>query len=1024
MARDDKQKGSAHTARELQEEAAFLRQKCNSLSMRGHYAECIKTIEDNLSLFYRGERWPENFFSILRLFQKCYPSLNKGQDIDEYLAPLLKRNGIPFVFAGMLKGSDSSIRWTADYFRDLANSSRGREDFESALAYADILLKIDPGSASAHLLKGWICEDMGRDTDAASLYEQALALNASNRFALNSLAKYHLKSSPKKALEYIEQAVADHPEEASYHATKADILKKTGDRAGAMEAIQKAIDNDPYNPDYPYEKGELLLADGKRGAAIAQYRIATALNERHVPSLLRLTEFSRDSQPDLALTYINTVVSLQPDNRGAMLTRAQLQQRLGENTAAMNQYKELLALDEGNSDALAGLGALYLVTGNAAKAIELLDKAVSLEPKSARRHYDKAKAHQKLGQDDEAVKEYRACVAADRGFSRAWAELGFLHEKTKPREAADYFSRAIELDPENAYYHTSKAELLAAAGDRAGAIESYNQACRYDRHNAELHYKLALLLAEAGNNASAVEHLRTSVGIAPTNPGAFYQLARLLLDTHPESALLYINSAIALRENDGACFFLKAKVLEALGRNGQAVEELRNSLGTGEKDPEVMKEMAALLGGGCPRVALLYLNRAVEAEPGNPAYLCARAHLLYRLGQKGKAQAQYEELLEKNPDQHEALFGMACILADRKEKKALEYFNRAIKLEPAAAEYHAGKAAFLAGDDAGYREAVEAYSAAIDLNKQAWQVILEKARLLDAHGEQAPAMEEYRRVLMVYRKCVEAAARLGVMLAEISPSTALIYLDQAVRLDPKNYLHYAWRGKVLFSLGREQAAADELRQAIACGGGNAEVYFTLAEMLSRRMPETALGYLRLALKMEPDKAEYLLLGGNLHFLLGEYEPAKDYFRRAAELDQKCHEAHERLAEIAYLEDDPGCDELAGRAHETKPECVACAYLKARILDERKNDTDSALNFMNRVVDLEPDNLVYREKLVELLRKKKAYLRLLVENRRLEKLRKQLEPELPLSVPEPPEFEVEENGEAAPSEAPANTVSTG
>lgn len=1004
--------GKDASAQEIQEELAYLRQTCNSLSFRGHYAECVKMIEDNLETLYFKERWPENFLTVLKLHQKCYPSLHKEQPHEEYLTALLKKHNIPFVFAQMLRGKDTVIVWKAEHFRDLAQVSATQEDYETALAYCDILLKLDPGSAAAHIVKAGILEDMGRGADALKMYDQALELGPGNRFALSGLAKHYCVSNPKKALEYIEQAIEANPDDANFHIVKADILIATGDEDGAVQALDAAQKCDPYNAEIPFKRGEIYLAEDNRVKAVTQYRMAIALGEHHIPTLQRLVEVSKDGQPALALGYCTTLCSLQPNNREACLTRARLLRKTGDQDGAVKQYQQLLELDPQSHEARGEIGAIYLGQGQAQLALPFLAEAAQLAPKEAQYHFDKARAHQKLDENEAAVAELKESVALDKTNPRAWAELGYLHRQASPKEALGYFEKAIALSPEDPYYYTAKGELLLAQpGAQQQAMECFDLACKYDPGNAELHATLGRLLAGVMNIASAVDHFRKAVHLDPNDAESFYHLARLLIDTQPDQALLHVGRAIMLSVTRGDYYYLKARVLLALTQDPEAQTRLKEALADG-KHPETESDSAELEAGNGTRIALLYINRAIELDSENPAFLCMRAHLLFMLGQKGKAQDQYEKLLAVSPNQHEALFGLARIHAASRDKKTLDYFNKAIAAAPAVAEYHAEKAAYLAQEEDGYEQAVAEYTEAIALNTQAWQVILEKARLLDSHGEDEEAMHEYRRVLMLRRDCLEAAARLGVMLTDYSPAHALIYLEHASRLEPGSFLHPAWRAKARFALEDEAGAQLELAAALELGGDSAETQFTIASILEEIRPELALEHVQRAIEHSDKKAEYHLLCGNLLLAREELTAAKECYRRTVALESKNYEAHEKLARIAYFQGDENALELAEAALAVKADFPPCLYIKARILMERQEDYNSAIEFVKYAIELEPKNLAYRELLVELLGKKRSLIKQALEKRKLDKLRRKLEE--PLTIPEPPPLEEEpETDEAAP-----------
>ena len=95
---------------DAREELSLLRQQCGSLAMRGHYKECFRLVEDNLSRLYFRERWPENFYNTLKLHRRCYPSMQIDSPYEEYLAALLRKKGIPWVFTLFFKSSDAQPR--------------------------------------------------------------------------------------------------------------------------------------------------------------------------------------------------------------------------------------------------------------------------------------------------------------------------------------------------------------------------------------------------------------------------------------------------------------------------------------------------------------------------------------------------------------------------------------------------------------------------------------------------------------------------------------------------------------------------------------------------------------------------------------------------------------------------------------------------------------------------------------------------------------------------------------------------
>lgn len=1015
---------SGENLREIQEELAYLRHQCNSLQIRGHYAECMKTIEENLAFFYTRERWPEQFFSMLRLHQKCYPSLRKDQPHDEYMEPLFRKQGIPFAFARLLRLPDAAIAWTADHFLERARKCEENGELDLALSYCDIILKIKPGGSDIYLHKSHLYDLMDKSVQSLAMIEQALELSPSNHHALGTLARHFAAKEPQKALEYVEKAIEQSPGDPANYLLKSEVLHLSGDLEGALSALEPALENDPYNTELPYQKGELFLAMDKQGSAIPQYRLAIALDDKHVPSLMRLAEASKEKNPDVALEYISTVASVQPENVAASLLRAQLLHRLGEFQAAILQYKSHLQLDPSSHEAMFGLGELFLRERNADIALPYLEQAVEIAPGNTGYRMKKAGALIRLENLPEAEAEYRAVLDLDNKIPNAWAGLGGLAITRSPKEALDYYNKASALAPENPDFLSAKGELLLqiSPDQPTAALELLDQACSRDPGNAELHLKLAMLLEATENYTSSMEHYKVSLNLDPNQADAHYRYARLLAETDPGGALLHITSAISLSVGSGEYYRCKSRLLERVSGDEEALAVVRDASSHFAEEPEVYREFSELLDGAGIQLAMLYINRAIELEPDNPAYLCARAHMFFRSGQKSKALEQYERLLKKNPDQHEALFGIARILAAKKDKKALDYFDRALRLAPQIHEYHAEKAAYIAPMEDRYEEAVQEYSAAIELNKLAWSVILEKARLLDSHDDLPSAMNEYRRALLVNRNCKESAGRIGAMLVEYSPQNALLYLDQAIRLDPENHLHHAYKSSALYYLEQPDEAAAHCLRAIELGEQTDALYYELASILAGSAPEAAMVYCRMAVESTPGKAEYHLLLGVLHKTLAAYSAARQEYERAAELDQKSHEAMERMAELSLLEKNPDSLERADLALDSRPGCATCLVMKARILSELGKNHAGALACIEQALEQRPGNLEYQELLVEVLQRKRSFLRIIVEKRKLDKLRKELEEAL--DVPEPPSAEQDRAATApAPPERPEDEPET-
>lgn len=973
----------------VQEDIAYLRQQCGSLTMRGRYPECAKLIEDNLALVYTSERWPESFFAFLKPYQRCYPALNHSESLEEHVEKLLEKQDIPKVFARFFKEPPTS--WSRDYFQKKAVDAKAAGRAGEALAWCDLAIKADGASSNLYLLKGWILEDLERGSDAVKAFQQSLELNAANYKASQGIARQYAQTNLKKAMEFIEEGIAAYPDEPGFLAEKATVLLKMNRPDDAMACYDKAAELDPYNPEFVYRKAELLLSQDKEMAAIPQYKRAIALNSKHVPSLLRMAALMEAKQPSAALDYVTTAAGQEPGDREALLLRARLLSRTGDNGGAIKQYAALLELDPAHIDALSGIAGCYLKE-DAARALEAYGKAAALEPNNAAHHMGKAKALELLRRNPQAAEEYKAVISLDKRSGKAYFRLAMLLSESEQAAALSHLDKAVAIAPETAEYHAERGLLLRAMGREKEAADSLNLACQHDPGNAVYHCELGVLLSRAGNRASAVKNLQEAVSLSPSMAAAHRLLAELLLYSEPENALDHINAAIGLELANPSHYFLKSRIISRFKDDARALAVMRTRLEAMEdaSGEEAYDEVGRLIRGESLQVAMVHLARAIELDPRNTSYLCERAHLLYRQGKQGKAREQYEELLRKDSRNHEALFGLGRILASQKDLKALERFDKAIALSPSTAEYHAAKAEFLSRDPDKYQEAVACYDTAIPLDTWNYEPILQKARLLDSHGDRFPAIAGYRRVLLVNPKCVEATTRLGELLCDLRPDAAYHYIAHAESLNPGDWRLTVRKARILMAREKTEEAAAVCSQALEMASASPGANYEIARAFADQYPAYALQFAREAAEREGDNGAYQYLCGELCLVLDDLDGAQKRFEAAASLGYKEGGAKEKAVELLYRQGLPRALEAAG----TLPETAEGVILKARIYDELADPprTAEAVELLAAAVKKLPDELPLREVYVEFLRKRRSLLRVPIENAKLEALRRKLKKE--------------------------------
>ena len=145
-------------------------------------------------------------------------------------------------------------------------------------------------------------------------------------------------------------------------------------------------------------------------------------------------------------------------------------------------------------------GRMYLHKKEAGRAVELLERAVQLEPGRSLYHLYLARARQLAGQARLAEESYRRVLDSEADNFAALRELGLLlAAKGQVPEAVDLLGRAAEQQPRACPVLHKRAQLLAGLAERGDeALDAYQRACSCRGDDKDCWKEQASLAARLG----------------------------------------------------------------------------------------------------------------------------------------------------------------------------------------------------------------------------------------------------------------------------------------------------------------------------------------------------------------------------------------------------------------------------------------------------------------------------------------------------------------------------------------------
>ncbi len=192
---------------------------------------------------------------------------------------------------------------------------------------------------------------------------------------------------------------------------------------------------------------------------------------------------------------------------------ARLLKQAGDSRGREEALRDAVAHDVASEAAKRDLARIYLESGRAGDAVGLLRSAPMQEAESLE---VLGVALAAAGKNDEAKETLLRAWAVAPSDARIALNLGILAlHRSDLQEARDWFSKSIQLKPDNptALAHLGLAQ--AALGDEAAAAKLWTRAVELDPRQYDALYNLAVLESKNGLRQQAWAHLERFVASAP-----------------------------------------------------------------------------------------------------------------------------------------------------------------------------------------------------------------------------------------------------------------------------------------------------------------------------------------------------------------------------------------------------------------------------------------------------------------------------------------------------------------------------
>jgi len=395
--------------------------------------------------------------------------------------------------------------------------------------------------------------------------------------------------------------------------------------------------------------------------------------------------------------------------------------------------------------------------GELEKALSFYEQALKVRPEFPEAEFQRGNALASLGRLPEADAAFRLAISYKKNWAMPYSALGtLLMRQSRDKEAEEMFRQALTVDAKEGVALRMLSEIRLRAGDAKSALEFAKRATATTDAPASAWIGLAVAEKANGNKVAAKAALDRVLADEPANVAALIERADLFTDEKNfELAIADLKAAAKLKPAEKAVASRLAYVLQQAGKSDEALEvakaaglEVQQPTGDGKGGVVGTPEEIEAANSSDPAVARKALEKLLEKNPRS-AMLLANLGRSYRTDDPARSLDFYRRAVEIQPDAADYALGYAAALVQaRRFPEAAHILQQVVKATPDNYVAHANLATALY-EAKRYQEAIPEYQWILATKPEVAVAHYFIATSHDYLGEYVEALASYEKFLSV-----------------------------------------------------------------------------------------------------------------------------------------------------------------------------------------------------------------------------------------------------------------------------------
>ena len=642
--------------------------------------------------------------------------------------------------------------------------------------------------------------------------------------------------------------------------------------AEAEQAFSRVLDADPTNFDILYNLGLAAQHASHLERAVQVYQVALRQRPNDADCLFNLASiYVQTGHSDEAVVPLMQAHKAAPERTDILLALAQTSQDLGFYADAVTAIDEYLKLKPQDDVARRERGFCTIRSTSVDKGLVDLRWYAEKHPNDARGMYELAIA-ETVREPDKALETLNRAVSLDSKFSAARYARGVLYYRMgKTAQSIADLEQVLRSNPDDLRSLDALGQDYMRMGKLPEAAEAFARALKLDPKDAKVLNNYGRVLFRLNRTAEAEKVMADFRALGPQ-------------ETRP-------------RPNAGLFDFLN---LSPEQQYAKYLDNLKKTMVSSPDDPTLRVQLGkALLRQGKTEEAVTAL-RSVLKLTSNPEILATCGKALIEFEQYAAAREFLEPALAANPGAADLRLDLAiAVFHSGSAEEALKVLD-ATPLDQRKGDYFLLLAEILDAMQKP-EEAAAAFNRGFDAAPTRPDLYLEAALFLFKHNQNQRALHILEQATRAIPDSPVLQLMLAMAYGMIQQyEDGVKVLTQIESRWPEWSLPYEIHGISLETRTRSEPAIELLQTAIALGARDANVYYYLASAISHARPDdvdAAQQAVEKALELNPDDPYIQSLAGKIAYRRKAYPVALGHLTAALRLWPEMIEAHETLAGV-------------------------------------------------------------------------------------------------------------------------------